>query len=99
MSVCYKCKRCDNIETNNFTNLKKHLNRKNMCIKKKENFCYSNDQLLVYSLIPFQNDIQCISDTEIMHLQKLLIKIMFLKKYILYHIPLLPLPLQPLQLP
>jgi hypothetical protein len=69
MSVCYKCKRCDNIETNNFTNLKKHLNRKNMCIKKKENFCYSNDQLLVYSLIPFQNDIQCISDTEIMHLQ------------------------------
>jgi len=69
MSIVYKCKRCGKNETDHFPNIKKHLNKKYACNKKKDVIFYSDDQLLVCSLIPYYNNIQSINMDDIEHLK------------------------------
>jgi hypothetical protein len=52
MSINYTCKRCGLLTTNNYNDFKKHLNRKSPCKKKYDSIFFSDDQLLVMSLIP-----------------------------------------------
>jgi len=52
MSTNYLCQKCAKFNTNNFTDLKKHLCKKKSCLKTNEAFLLSEDQLLVLSLIP-----------------------------------------------
>jgi hypothetical protein len=47
----YLCKRC-NYSSKHYNNIKKHLNRKNQCIKDVDSYNYSDDQLLIYTLLP-----------------------------------------------
>jgi len=69
MTTKYKCIRCGVYEKTIFSDIKKHLNRKNLCNKNNDSIFLSNDQLLVLSLIPFHNNIQSVSDNDILHLQ------------------------------
>jgi len=52
MSTNYLCQKCAKFNTNNFTDLKKHLCKKKSCLKTNEAYLLSDDQLLVLSLIP-----------------------------------------------
>lgn len=69
MASYYNCKRCNEFKTNNIFNIKKHLSRKYICKKKYENICYSDDQLLILSLIPYNNNLQNICMDEIDYLK------------------------------
>jgi len=42
--------------TNKFDDIKRHLNKKNQCKKNINSFNYSDDQLLILSLLPQQNN-------------------------------------------
>ena len=71
MSLKYICKRCNNKTTTHINDLKKHLMKKKKCPLDKNTFVkYSNDQILVLSLIPYEDDKQCIDESEIEHLEK-----------------------------
>ena len=50
MSVTYLCKKC-NLKTGHYNNLKKHLNNKKQCIKNLEAYKYSDDQILILTLL------------------------------------------------
>jgi hypothetical protein len=69
MTTKYKCIRCGVYEKTIFSDIKKHLNRKNLCNRNNDSIFLSNDQLLVLSLIPFHNNIHSVSDNDILHLQ------------------------------
>jgi hypothetical protein len=56
MSLIYKCKRCDKIETPLYNVIKKHLNKKSMCKKQSDLDYLSDDQLLFCSIIPYNID-------------------------------------------
>jgi len=51
MSTSYKCKKCL-FTDNKFCNMKRHLTKKNSCSKQLEAYRYSEDQLLILSLLP-----------------------------------------------
>ena len=52
----YKCKNC-NYQCKIFSDMKKHINLKKMCIKQlNPGFEYSIDQIIVLSLIPYNDD-------------------------------------------
>ena len=52
----YKCKNC-NYQCKIFSDMKKHINLKKMCIKQLNlGFEYSIDQIIVLSLIPYNDD-------------------------------------------
>lgn len=51
MTTLYSCKKCS-FKTNNYLDLKRHINKKKICIKNLESFTNSDDQLLITSLLP-----------------------------------------------
>ena len=63
MTSNYTCKKCLH-KTNNYNDLKRHLTKKNQCIKNLDTFSYSDDQLIILSLLP-----NC-SEKDVEHLQK-----------------------------
>jgi hypothetical protein len=68
MSLEYQCKRCS-YKTNRFSNLVKHLNIKKQCTRTLESYNYSNDQLLILSLIPYVQNNHLIKENEIEYLK------------------------------
>jgi len=68
MTTKYKCVRCGFYEKTIFSDIKKHLNRKNLCNKTNDSIFMSNDQLLVLSLIPYHNNIHYVSHDDILYL-------------------------------
>ena len=69
MSLSYICKCCD-YKTDFFFNIKKHLEKKKYCKKILSSFQYSEDQLLVLTLIPYYDNIHSIKIEELSHLEK-----------------------------
>jgi hypothetical protein len=65
----YKCNRCCIFETQFYGDIKKHCNRKNPCKKINNKILYSDDYLLVLSLIPIHNNIEELSVNDIKHLE------------------------------
>jgi len=66
--ICVKC----NLKTNYFKDMKQHINRKFSCSKKKKNkltLIYSEDQLLVLSLIPYYDNKHTICIEELEYLK------------------------------
>jgi hypothetical protein len=59
----YICKSC-NYSTKNFCDIKKHINKKKLCYdnNNKSLINLSKDEILVFSIIPYNNDIQSIDD-------------------------------------
>ena len=55
MSTTYLCKKC-NLKTGHYADLKKHLYKKKQCAKNLEAIKYSDDQLLILTLLPYFND-------------------------------------------
>jgi hypothetical protein len=68
MDTNFICKRC-HYETYAFKDLVRHCKKKNKCSKNLESYNYSDDQLLVMSLMPYHNNIHSIKNTEIEHLR------------------------------
>lgn len=64
----YKCYRC-NYNTAILKDLSKHLRKKNKCCKRDEAYIYSDDQILVMSLIPYNRNIHDIKMDEINYLK------------------------------
>ena len=52
MNRNYSCKICDEYCTDRVYELIRHLLRKKQCMKSIKSFDYSNDQLIIMSLIP-----------------------------------------------
>ena len=48
--MTYSCKRCS-YKTNNYLDIKRHIIKKKLCEKNKESYEFSDDQLLILSLI------------------------------------------------
>jgi hypothetical protein len=59
----YICKSC-NYSTKNFWDIKKHVNKKKLCYdnNNKSLINLSKDEILVFSIIPYNNEIQNIDD-------------------------------------
>ena len=57
--IYYICKRC-NYKTNFFNNIKRHINNNNICTTHFSSYNLSNEDILIYSLIPYINDKQSI---------------------------------------
>jgi hypothetical protein len=68
MSITYQCKRCNYI-TNRYSNIVKHLNIKKQCNRTLESYNYSNDQLLILSLLPYIENNLSIKENEIDYLK------------------------------
>lgn len=68
MSVKYLCHRCSIYETCLLKDLFKHLQKKTKCIKKIEAYNYSDDQLLIKSLLPCDEGNNNINNINIDHL-------------------------------
>ena len=66
--LTYQCKRC-NYKTNRFSNLVKHLNIKKQCTRNLESYKYSNDQILILSLLPYFKNVHTIKDNDIKYLK------------------------------
>ncbi len=62
--ICYKC----NYLTNRFSDIIKHLNRKNPCLTRIEVMQLSDDHILVKTLLPYYNNACVIEDNDIKHL-------------------------------
>jgi len=68
MTTRYKCKRCL-YETSLFKDLIRHYHKNTICVKKNiESNNYTDDQLIVLSLLPYHNDKHTVSIKEIEHL-------------------------------
>jgi len=57
MPVNYICKRC-NYTSKRLGDLKKHLNKKIICTKNPKSYGYTDEELIILSLIPYNNEIQ-----------------------------------------
>ena len=68
-SISYSCKRC-NYKTNRYSNIAKHLNIKKQCNRTLESYNYSNDQLFILSLLPYDENNYSIDEKEIDYLKK-----------------------------
>jgi hypothetical protein len=55
MTSRYLCKKCM-FNTNKFSGIQRHINKKNICKKNLEAFNYSDDQLLILSLMPYDDN-------------------------------------------
>jgi len=68
----YKCKNC-NYKTKIFSDIKKHVNLKKICFKElNSSFEYSKDQILILSLIPYnQNNTQQIDENIIKNINNI----------------------------
>ena len=64
MSTSYLCKKC-NYSTNHFNDLIRHMNKKNKCMKKIDAYAYSDDQLILLSLMPYINNIHTVNEEDI----------------------------------
>lgn len=69
MTLSYLCKRC-NYKTNRYSNVAKHLNIKKQCNRTLESYNYSNDQLFILSLLPYDENNYSIDEKEIDYLKK-----------------------------
>jgi hypothetical protein len=69
MSTNYYCKKCS-YKTINFNDLLKHINKQKKCNKNIESYQYSEDQLIVLTLIPYVNGTQNIDLTDIEYLKE-----------------------------
>jgi len=67
MSSLYICKKCE-YTTHNYNDLKKHINIKKKCAKNTESINYSDDQLLILSLLPYIDNKHIINIDEVKHL-------------------------------
>ena len=67
MPTNYLCKKCC-FKTNYFNDIKRHINKKTKCNKNINLINYSDDQILVLSLIPYINDKHSIDIEELKHL-------------------------------
>lgn len=57
MPTSYVCKRCNHI-SKRLGDLKKHLNRKKICTKTANSYGYTDEELLILSLLPYENNLQ-----------------------------------------
>jgi len=64
MSTTYLCKKC-NIRKKHYNDLKKHLYKKKQCSKNLNAFNYSDDQLLILTLLPYFDNIHCVDEKEL----------------------------------
>lgn len=64
MSISYCCKRCD-YKTTFLYNLKKHMDKKKQCSKNINAYSYSDDQILISTLLPYYDDKHYITDIEL----------------------------------
>lgn len=55
MPVNYTCKRC-NYTSKRLGDLKKHLNKKIICTKNPKSYGYTDEELIILSLIPYNDD-------------------------------------------
>ncbi len=69
MSSKYICARCNRFETNTFSEIKKHLLRKNQCRIQSDVTLLSNDQLFVLTLMSHYNGEHCVKISEVDHLE------------------------------
>ena len=69
----YRCKRC-NYKTKHFLDIKKHLNKKKLCIINVSSLNYTNDQILILSLLPYYENKQNINVKKIENLDNILTK-------------------------
>lgn len=71
MDEKYICKRC-NYSTNRYHDLKRHLTKKVLCLKNTNFMKYSDDQLLVLSILPHttEKEQQQLLENEIKYLKK-----------------------------
>lgn len=60
----YSCKRCL-LKTKNFTDIKRHFNKKIKCSKQINNYNYKEEELFVFSLIPYVDNIQNINYNDV----------------------------------
>ena len=85
MATNYICKKCS-FTSDNYYTIQKHLNKKKQCLKNLDAYNYSDDQLLILSLVPIDNDteknIEYLKNSDIIskHKNKLLIMIEFINK-------------------
>lgn len=68
MLISYSCKKCNNFNTKNLKDLKKHLLKKKYCPKTNDSFLLSDDQILATTILP-DNDIYCIKIEDTVHLK------------------------------
>jgi hypothetical protein len=64
MTVKYICKRC-NYDTNLYKDLFKHLLKKKICNRNIGSYKYSDDKLLILSIIPHNNSVHDIDEKEL----------------------------------
>ena len=71
LNTQYICKNCELYNTDKFINIVRHLKTKKKCERNKQfgSLHYSKDQLLVLSLLPYQNNIHTINQDEIKELK------------------------------
>jgi len=69
MSSLYFCKRCD-YSSHVYKDMTRHFLRQKKCKKNLESYNYSDDQILILSLLPHINNINIVQDFEIEHLKK-----------------------------
>lgn len=69
MTLSYQCKRC-NYKTNRYSNIAKHLNIKKQCNRTLESYNYSNDQLFILSLLPYDKNNNLSLEKEVDYLKK-----------------------------
>ena len=67
-NLYYQCKRC-NYKTNRFSNIVKHINIIKQCDRTEESYNYSNDQILILSLLPYLNKNISIDENQLNHLK------------------------------
>jgi len=65
MTISYKCNRCGDFESNLYGDMKKHLTRKNCCIKNGRYAFLSDDQMLCLSILPYHNNKHILEENEI----------------------------------
>lgn len=69
MTTSYNCKKCF-FKTTHYNDLFRHLNRKKKCFKNLDSFNYSNDQLLVLTLLPYNDGVHTINEKDIDYLKE-----------------------------
>lgn len=69
MSTTYFCKKC-NYSSNIYKDIIRHTSKQKKCKKKLESFDYSEDQILILSLLPFVNGVHIVDENEIKNLKK-----------------------------
>ena len=69
MTTIYFCKKC-NYTSNIYKDIIRHTIKQKKCKKNLESFNYSDDQILILSLLPYVNGIHIVSDKEIENLKK-----------------------------